>query len=64
MMSFEIVFNNSAFDGRGVLVEEFDENVYAAELHRLLQDRQGREQRRALYPAYVSQFGCGTIGGM
>lgn len=48
-------------DGRGVLVEGFDEKAYAAELHRLLQDRQGLEQRRALYPAYAAQFDCGTI---
>ncbi len=48
-------------DGRGVLVEGFDEKAYAAGLHRLLQDRQSREQRRALYPTYVSQFGCDTI---
>ncbi len=39
----------------------FDEKAYAAELHRLLQDRQGLEQRRALYPAYAAQFDCGTI---
>lgn len=48
-------------DGRGVLVEGFDEKAYAAGLHRLLQDRQGLEQRRALYPAYAAQFDCGTI---